>query len=230
MTTDTDPSDDDPEVTAAERAIGVKLLRPGDLESAPVALWSARLSALFELLPEVRPGDHVWRAVAQRIDRIARSELDTIRSARRSLWRWRATAIAAMALVATCLAIILGPLRSFLFSREQPYIATLGPNNVSPILTAVFDPNQDTLTLAPVNGPMSGANSPQLWFVPSQGAPISLGIIDLSRQAEVHLPRGMPLRLRGDGALAISLEPPGGSPSAAPTGPIVAQGHLKALP
>ena len=63
----------------------------------------------------------------------------------------------------------------------------------------------------------------ELWAVPGQGAPRSLGLI--SAQGTTIVKRGK--LLENTDALAVSLEPPGGSPTGAPTGPILWAGKLK---
>jgi anti-sigma-K factor RskA len=63
----------------------------------------------------------------------------------------------------------------------------------------------------------------ELWAIPAQGAPRSLGLLTAEGTAKV-------LRaalLQDTAALAISVEPTGGSPTGAPTGPVVSVGQLK---
>jgi len=62
----------------------------------------------------------------------------------------------------------------------------------------------------------------ELWAVPASGAPRSLGLI--SATSATVLRRGR--LLDGAAALAVSLEPTGGSPTGAPTGPILFVGKL----
>jgi len=62
----------------------------------------------------------------------------------------------------------------------------------------------------------------ELWAVPPQGAPRSLGLI--SAQGATVVKRGKVLD--NTAALAVSLEPTGGSPTGAPTGPILYVGKL----
>ena len=68
----------------------------------------------------------------------------------------------------------------------------------------------------------------ELWWAPAVGKPKSLGLIKadgatLLRHGE--LPGG----LKGSGIdhLAVSVEPPGGSPTGQPTGPVVFYGKLQ---
>jgi anti-sigma-K factor RskA len=68
----------------------------------------------------------------------------------------------------------------------------------------------------------------ELWSVPPEGVPRSLGLISaqgvtvLSRE---RLPKT--LLEGGTDALAVSVEPPGGSPTGVPTGPVVYAGKLR---
>ncbi len=62
----------------------------------------------------------------------------------------------------------------------------------------------------------------ELWAVPTQGAPRSLGLISAAGASVVKRGRV----LKDTAALAVSLEPAGGSPTGAPTGPILYVGKL----
>jgi anti-sigma-K factor RskA len=62
----------------------------------------------------------------------------------------------------------------------------------------------------------------ELWAVPPQGAPRSLGLISEKSASVVQRGR-VPA---GTAALAVSLEPPGGSPTGVPTGPVLYVGKL----
>ena len=63
----------------------------------------------------------------------------------------------------------------------------------------------------------------ELWSVPAQGAPRSLGVIAADQATVVQ--RGE--LLKGAEALAVTLEPAGGSPTGAATGPVLYLGKLK---
>jgi anti-sigma-K factor RskA len=62
----------------------------------------------------------------------------------------------------------------------------------------------------------------ELWAVPGTGAPKSLGLIS-ANGASVVQKNKVPL---GTAALAVSLEPPGGSTTGAPSGPVLFVGKL----
>jgi len=45
----------------------------------------------------------------------------------------------------------------------------------------------------------------------------------------IDVPRELAARMTPDTALAVSMEPPGGSPTGQPTGPVIASGKLASL-
>ena len=62
----------------------------------------------------------------------------------------------------------------------------------------------------------------ELWALPASGAPRSLGLISASGASVVQKNKVQP----GTAALAVSLEPTGGSTTGAPTGPVLFVGKL----
>jgi anti-sigma-K factor RskA len=75
------------------------------------------------------------------------------------------------------------------------------------------------------------ASTPQqayeLWALPRDGKPpVSLGL--LPRQGDIARPLNdlQSAALLSAGKLAVSIEPPGGSPTGAPTGPVVMVGVI----
>jgi anti-sigma-K factor RskA len=65
----------------------------------------------------------------------------------------------------------------------------------------------------------------ELWVLPKNGAPRSLGLIDNDRDTRLRLAAADP-RLQLANALAVSLEPRGGSPTGQPTGPVLCSGVI----
>ena len=58
--------------------------------------------------------------------------------------------------------------------------------------------------------------------------PISLGVVDTTWTHEIDVPEDLRWALADDvdSLLAVSLEPEGGAPGGAPTGPVVAKGAI----
>jgi anti-sigma-K factor RskA len=70
------------------------------------------------------------------------------------------------------------------------------------------------------------AQSDELWLLPAEGgAPISLAVLG-TLDARVALPPERRDRLRAGARLAVSVEPAGGSPRGAPTGPVILIGEV----
>jgi anti-sigma-K factor RskA len=69
----------------------------------------------------------------------------------------------------------------------------------------------------------------EVWLIPEGEAPISLGVLPEDRQAALSVPQPARPKLAEGAALAISDEPPGGSPTGAPTGDVLAVGPITAL-
>jgi anti-sigma-K factor RskA len=80
------------------------------------------------------------------------------------------------------------------------------------------------LVLRPINDlALSPGRALELWAVPAQGAPRSLGLVQASGATTVLRTQ----LLRDTAAFAVSVEPVGGSTTGAPTGPIVSVGKVQ---
>ncbi|MGH8706209.1 MAG: anti-sigma factor, partial [Burkholderiales bacterium] len=64
----------------------------------------------------------------------------------------------------------------------------------------------------------------ELWAVPRKGAPRSLGLVAAGEKAMLTLAAVADQSLAEVPAFAVSLEPKGGSPTGAPTGPVLFSG------
>lgn len=70
----------------------------------------------------------------------------------------------------------------------------------------------------------------ELWMVPGgQAAPVSLGVIKTDRAQTVRLTAAASQMLSTIQGLAVSVEPEGGSPTGAPTGPVILSGPVVAV-
>jgi anti-sigma-K factor RskA len=112
---------------------------------------------------------------------------------------------------------------------QAPIVVVLGANpeaaqalNASFVASVTADGR--ALVLKPLNDlSLAPGRALELWAVPPQGAPRSLGLV--RADAATTLVRAQ--LLRDTAAFAVSVEPPGGSPTGAPTGPIVSVGKLQ---
>lgn len=187
--------------------------------------WQQRLMPLADAVPAVTPRPEVWQRVQGRLfaERPSANETVALRWWQRlGLWQG-ATGLASAALVAL---LVLGPVPG---DTPPPILVVLATNPgagagaVPASFVASVGSDRQTLVLKPINlPPIDAARAFELWSVPAAGAPRSLGLVD--RQGRIVV-RVQDL-LRGTAAFAVSLEPATGSPTGAPTGPIVSLGRL----
>lgn len=208
---------------ARRRFVSLMRSHPG-LRSA-VQAWEARLMPLTVSLAPVPPPPRVWQAVEARI-----APPRAAPQAQPGWWSqlavWRA-----FSGVATVAAVTLAVLLASPAPSQPPIVVVLSAAGASApeggVVPASFVASISADGRAMVTKPISTValqpdRALELWAVPPQGAPRSLGLI--SEKAATVVKRGRVLD--NTAALAVSLEPPGGSPTGAPTGPILYVGKL----
>jgi anti-sigma-K factor RskA len=108
-------------------------------------------------------------------------------------------------------------------------IAQLSGPGDSARLSAALSADRTTLELRASRPVIAGpAQSYELWLIPAEGgAPVSLAVLG-SLDAKLTLPAQQAARLTRGAKLAVSVEPAGGSPTGAPTGPVLFAGAIGA--
>ncbi|ALI00925.1 anti-sigma factor [Pseudomonas sp. FW306-02-F02-AA] len=201
---------------AARRRFEQLLLDDAELR-IELAKWQESLASLNEPLVEVPVPDRVWTAINARIEP---QELHV--PAKRPFWNWLRITLAVCSLL---VAVTLG----ILYNRDSSqYSATLLSASAQPALRIKAHDNYlqvEPLALAAV----APGHSLELWAVPADGKPISLGVIPAGGKGQVALSEKQHALLGKPIALAVSLEPEGGSPTGQPTGPVLYQGALAGL-
>ncbi|BEP53303.1 MULTISPECIES: anti-sigma factor [Variovorax] len=235
------------ELLAASHALGT--LRGGARrrfetlarEQAPVRaaalVWQGRLAGMTELQQPVAPDPAVWTRIRNLIDaeqaqqalERQRDNAAPIASAStggwlRSLALWRGAAAAGALVAVLAVGVGLNLREQLINAPAVQYVAVLSDDKAAASMLVTFDPKKKQLVLQRVGSFREGADkSLQLWALPPGGAPRSLGVLDnapalrlAASESDVRVP-----------ALAISLEPKGGVPSAGgPTGPVLFHGPL----
>lgn len=183
-----------------------------------VAQWQDRLGAMAEFVPALAPHRQVWRAIETRLALRQAPSWQFWRHGAMAYWRTlgvSASMVAALLLVAV------------VQERREPAvsdIATLTDEQARTALLVLADRERELLTVRLLETRALGPEQVlQLWAVPQQGKPRSLGVLEGGRQLVLPLTRQA---LGADVALlAVSLEPAGGSPDpGGPTGPILYKG------
>jgi anti-sigma-K factor RskA len=187
---------------------------------ALAARWGNELAKLAESVPGEEPPARVWRGIESRIARSTPPK-----SAGGGFWR-------PFGLVAGGLATVLAAF--FVWISAAPpgdplFVAVLSAQDSGPrAVVSMHAP--DTLRVRIVK-PWANAEgkSLELWVLPAEGAPRSLGLVaNAARDTLIRLDPADP-RMRSASALAVSLEPAGGSPTKRPTGPVLCSGAIAAV-
>lgn len=239
--TDNHLSDDERSQLASEYALGVldgaelaearALATNDDGFRAEVARWKGRLAPLLDEAAPVPPPRRLWRRIDAAIGGQSGNR-DNVVQLRRSVMTWRGVS-AAMTALAACLALLLlaqprlvaPPPASV--STAPPLVAMLGDDKQMKLM-ASWDPAGNRLVLAMAGDmPADTSHAHELWVIPSDGKPRSLGTMPSKRQMHMRLADALAELMRQGATIAISVEPPGGSPTGAPTGPVIASGTLK---
>jgi len=186
-----------------------------------VRSWEERLLPLAEALTPVAPPDRVWRAIQAR--------LQTARTPATSFWSsmsvWRGLALASLAVVVVLATLLLRPTAE---RGEGAVIAVLATKDAKASLVASADRFGRYLTIKAIERiDVPADRSLQLWMLPAGGNPQSLGVIETTTLARVALSAPADQALRNIPALAVSLEPRGGSPTGLPTGPVLYSGPVQ---
>lgn len=211
------PLDQDDDFLAAEYVLGgVDLQTRSTLEArlktdvvfaALVQDWENRLSGLNEEFADAPAPDVMPKIEARLFPRPERVKRNWF------------TALIGLGLSS---AAILALAAFVFFSQAKPeYLASLSAENSPLLYEAVISGHELTLTRSAGDG-SDTEHSHELWLIIGDAAPVSLGLISGAR-GTFTLPDAQTGLV-----LAVSLEPKGGSPTGAPTGPVIAAGSIVA--
>jgi len=209
---------------AAERHQAQQRLAHDQAFASAVAFWEERLGVLADAVAPVAPPDRAWSRIARAV------RMPDPSRPRESLWQslafWRSFAIGAAALAAASI----GGLTFVAISPPRaPLLATLGTSSGQPTFVAANNAGGTSLTVVPAALLTQDPRAMELWLIPAGDKPHSLGLISPARPVRIDVPRELAARMTPDTALAVSMEPPGGSPTGQPTGPVIASGKLASL-
>jgi anti-sigma-K factor RskA len=185
-----------------------------------VAAWEGFLTPLAEDIAPVSPPARLWPSIEARIgSRVAVPSPGLWSSL--AFWRWLGAGFAAAAIALFALTVGLrGPA-----PVEPPaLLAVLSTPEQAPRM--VVEESRGVLLVRVIAPwPPSTTQDHELWVVPKDGAPRSLGVVPLEGEARLR-PAQLGRLLEGGVAFAVSLEPRGGSPTGAPTGAILCSGPI----
>lgn len=219
------------------REVEQQMQRDPELADA-VADWHKRLAPLAEAIPEVEPAPYVWNRIVSELG--LQPDAPGARSAPPAqpgfwnnlrLWHW--IGIGASGLAAACLVLLFtiprapSPAVPVATSAARYMVARIQQDNGVAGWTATVDVGHKRMIVVPATPvAVAAGKSTQLWLIPPGHKPISLGLIARDRSTRVTLGPALLAQLGGKALLAVSVEPPGGSPTGQPTGPVIAKGNI----
>lgn len=207
-----------------------KLLAHHDGLRRKVAAWEQRLAPWALAVKPVPVPAHVWARIQYRLFmEPARTRDVPARPSR--FWlglAWGGTALAAV--LALVLVMRPAPPAALPAAPALRDLAVLSTDKAEAVWIVRARNDGKALEFSSLAGvSLPAGRDLELWAIPAQGAPISLGVMTVrnGRQAELALDGERKWKLAQGVALAVSLEPAGGSPTGAPTGPVLYSGKLQ---
>lgn len=185
--------------------------------------WQDRLAPLSASISPQTPPDEVWHGIEARIGS------RTASPRRRRWWQgsmfWRGVSAFTTVAAIGALTLLANPA-----AVPPPIIVVLNATapssggGVTPasFVASISGDGRAVVTRPLVNVAVQADRALELWALPASGVPTSLGLIAADAATVVRRDQ----RLDGATGLAVSLEPPGGSPTGAPTGPVLYSGKF----
>ncbi len=228
------------------------LLRYDPALRALVADWEARLAPLAESIPAREPPPAAWTGIAARLGHAGRQPATAVAGAGGLAGWWRSLAIVA-SLSTLALAAMLagtglrtaeapGPTAGASGTTQAAASAAGAADGMMAILTD-GDARPSMLVSWPMQAGSDGmvelrvriimdhptmdpGTAWELWLLPrgAGGTPRSIGLVGIEAEQRLRVDASMLKALLDASGMALSNEPAGGSPTGAPSGPVIFRG------
>lgn len=215
---------------ANERAQAEALLASDSEFAARVRHWENYLGALIANVEPVEPRRDLFPRIRAMIGGGGGAQIIDLT---RRLNRWRGATFVASAIAASLLLFVavkdFAPdyLPAVLRPDNPRYVAVIQQSKDAPAFLLTVDTRTKSFTVRRVGAAPPAGRSFELWLVHDKfPAPRSLGVVS---EREFTRPAAFAQydpRIINEATYAVSVEPPGGSPTGAPTGPVVFTGKL----
>ncbi len=195
-----------------------RLLREDAEMRKRVHEWESRLFVLSDGIEPLKPHARVWKRIQARV--APRSDMHKSRIG----W-WRAWALAASVMLVVLSVTTLQLLQPEEGSAPAVVVLSDESSRAGWVVHADYDNKQLIAQALQINDPGEG-KAFELWMLPKDEPPRSLGLLPLQGKQHLGLSADKLAVLQRSGALAVSVEPAGGSPTGLPTGPVLYQGKI----
>jgi anti-sigma-K factor RskA len=205
--------------------------------AAEVRFWQTVAADWLDAIEPAAPDDESFAAIERAIDGLSsdRGAATAMRGPGAGTRAWAiAASLAAVLFAGTAMLALSGRLGSpaprnvQVAAVERPLggVAQIeGADGV--MLSAFYDPASGTMALR-IADLSQGDLAPELWVIPEDGKPRSLGLIERDRST-IALSAEQRRHMADGSTIALTLEPRSGAPHAAPTGDVLGTAQLQAL-
>lgn len=190
--------------------------------AAEVEAWRERLAPM--LTSDADAPAHIWSNIQNALPEPTGQEVG---SGKLLFWR-SLTGISVSAAAILGILLLQKPDAVTPTTPEIPLIAALGSETGAASLTASYEAGTGRMIVTPVSLD-TGELYPELWIIPADGTPHSLGIVASDKATSMTVPLEARQYMGTGGTLAITPEPQTGGPGGKPTGPVIASGKITTL-
>lgn len=203
-----------------------KLLQQEPRLAERVAFWEANLNQLTEGARPVPVPPWVWRRIENALNPESESKTGWWQDL--FVWRW-----AAGLAVATAVFLAVVPQQQpvpELPVAEGGFVLVLTDEESKTAFLVSRQDRDSPIRAEAITVPvMTVAQAYELWLLPPDSAPLSLGLLNEQGNTLLLPDLDVSQLVQPGYGMAVSIEPPGGSPTGSPTGPVVYTGSIKSL-
>lgn len=206
--------------------------------AAAVESWERRLAPLLDEIGGAEPSPELWPRIMAAMEQqsangVASAEVIVLQDRLRR-WKW-ATGIASAA-AAIALAYV-----GFLPSTTQPppsgtaqqgdpapkmMVANFQIEGTPLRLDLMYLPQEQSIMVTAIGLSPDGVHDHEIWLVPGEGAPISLGVVTPGKVTAHSVPEEVAKQITPGSHLVLTREPIGGKPDGVDAGPVVSEGDF----
>lgn len=194
-----------------------------------VVRWEDQLAPMLDLIQPQQPRAELWHQIEQQL--AGSPQHGQVISLQRRLRRWQfATGFAAAAAIA--LAFLAAPVMrgsgQSAVPAPTPLVASMPIGDTPLRLGLTYLPDRKEMLVSASGLTADGVHDHELWLLPPEGKPQSLGVIIPGQERRMELSAQLAQAIHDGSKLALTREPLGGASPGTAAGPVVATGSFEA--